>query len=155
MTQWKGWTPMPAAEVAMDRRLLPDRRQRPTTLWSALRWRGRRRGFRRHGEGQNSFVDCPAPTTVALVLGVIVLSASDALLTLLHLGNGGGEANPLMAFTLNYGHTTFVGLKMAVTCLGAWVLGALQQFVLARFVLYFLIVVYTVIMGMHAAIWLA
>ncbi len=80
-------------EAQLDRRQLPDRRQHPTSLWQAMRWRGRRRGFRRAGEGMNAYVDCVAPRGVALVLMVLIASTLDAWLTIAHLQQGGQEAN--------------------------------------------------------------
>ena len=68
-----------------------------------------------------------------LVLWVTVCSAVDALLTLLHIANGGGEANPVMALAINHGHSTFINLKISVTCLGSW--DWRQQFPLAYLVL--------------------
>jgi uncharacterized protein DUF5658 len=131
-----------------------DRRQRPTPWWSAMRLHGRRRGFRRAGEGCQGFIDCPSSYVAMLVLWVTVCSAVDALLTLLYIANGGGEANPVMALAITYGHGTFVGLKMSVTGLGSWTLSVLQQFPLAYLVLHILTAIYLVIMGMHASIWL-
>ena len=119
-----------------------------------MRLRGRRQSFRRAGEGCQGFVDCPSSHVTMLVLWVTVCSAADALLTLLHIANGGGEANPVMALAINYGHSTFMSLKMSVTCLGSWVLSVLQQFPLAYLVLHVLTAIYLVIMGMHASIWL-
>jgi hypothetical protein len=55
---------------------------------------------------------------VALLFFVLGASALDALCTLLFLQRGGQEANPFMAFILSYGHTSFVGLKMALTGVG-------------------------------------
>ena len=72
-------------EPSLDRRWLLDRRHRPTTLWSALRWQGRRTGFRRAGEGHQAYVDGLARPTVVLALCVVGGSLLDALLTLLHL----------------------------------------------------------------------
>jgi hypothetical protein len=89
-----------------------------------------------------------------LVLWVTVCSAVDALLTLLYIANGGGEANPVMALAITYGHGTFIGLKMSATGLGSWALSVLQQFPLAYLVLHILTAIYLVIMGMHASIWL-
>jgi hypothetical protein len=134
----------------VKQRTRPDRRVRPTSCWSTLRLRGRRKGFRRAGEGRYGYVDCPAPSVIALVLWVTVCSALDALLTLLYMANGGGEANPLMALALNYGDATFVSLKMSVTCVGTWLLSVLQQFPLAYIVLYGVTLMYLGIMGIHA-----
>ena len=103
---------------ALERRRLADRRTRPTTRWSALRWQGRRTGFRRAGEGRHGYVDGLARRTVALTLLVVVGSVLDAILTLLHLEDGGSEANPLMHVALTHGPTAFVVLKL-VAYLGA------------------------------------
>lgn len=138
----------------MEQRQHSDRRSRPTPWWSTMRLRGCRRGFRRASEGYNGFVDCPSSYVTTLVLWVTVSSACDALLTLLHIANGGGEANPVMALAMTYGDSMFVGLKMSVTCLGSWALSVLQQFPLAYLVLHLLTAIYVVIMGMHASIWL-
>src|SRR5262245_24574795 len=77
--------PVPSATGADERRGGSDRRARPTTLLSALRWKGRRRSFRRAGEGRRGYVDRLAPATVAIALFIVVCSILDALFTLLHL----------------------------------------------------------------------
>jgi len=133
-----------------DRRTLPDRRAHPTTLWGALRWHGRRRGFRRAQEGQRTYVDCPAPRVIVLTLGVFLASLVDAGLTLRQLAQGGSEANTLMAWALTKGDTLFLGLKSGLTGLGVWCLAAHQQFTLARRGLYGLALVYGALLGYHA-----
>jgi uncharacterized protein DUF5658 len=131
-----------------ERRVLLDRRARPTTLWSVLR--GRRRGFRRAGEGHGAYVDCPAPHVVVLTLGVFLASLGDAGLTLHHLAQGGSEANMLMAWALSKGDTPFLGLKIGLTGVGVWCLAAHQQYTLARYGLYSLALVYGVLLSSHA-----
>jgi hypothetical protein len=84
----------PGHEPSLERRHVADRRARPTTLWSALRWRGRRTGFRRAGEGHYTYVDVLARRTVVLALLVFGGSLLDALCTLRHVHQGGQEANP-------------------------------------------------------------
>jgi hypothetical protein len=76
-------------------------------------------------------VDCLAPRVIALVMWVLVGSALDAYLTLVHVQHGGQEANPLMACMLAYGDALFVAIKMALTGTGVWFLAAHQQFPLA------------------------
>ena len=115
----------------LDRRMLPDRRTYPTTLWSALRWHGRRTGFRRAGEGGNAYIDCPTVLVTTLALWVCLASGADAYLTLCHLQDGGHEGNPLMALVLAYGVSLFCWVKIGLTSLGMWVLAAHQQFPLA------------------------
>jgi hypothetical protein len=69
--------------------------------------------------------------------------------------NGGGEANPLMATAILRGDTHFVGLKMALTGMGAWFLAAHQGFPLAIRGLHVLAVGYVGLLLIHAAILLS
>jgi hypothetical protein len=135
-----------------DRRILSNRRAQPTTFWSALRWNGRRRGFRRTGEGRNAYVDCPAPCTVMLVLLIVCCSVLDAWLTLCHLADGGREGNPVMALALTAGPSVFLSVKMALSSLGAWILAAHQQFPLGMCGLYGLTLGYGVLLVYHGRI---
>ncbi len=142
-------------ECSVERRALPDRRVKPTTLHSVLTFRGRRGGFRRSHEGRGAFVDCPSPKVIALVIWVMISSALDALFTLVHTTAGGGEANPVMALALAYDLNLFVTVKMATAASGSWILAVLQQFMLASQGLYTLAVVYLGIMALHATLILA
>lgn len=117
-----------------------------------MRLSGRRRGFRRAGEGHCGMADCPLPSVIVLVLGITVFSALDALFTLLYIAHGGSEANPVMALALEYGSDVFVSLKMAVTCLGVWLLSVFQFVPLAYLVLQGLALMYMLVMGIHAAV---
>ena len=132
-----------------NQRQLADRRRHATSLKTALRLRGRRKGFRRAGEGVNVYVDCVAPRVIALVIGVLVCSALDAFLTGLYIERGGSEANPFMALMLIYGYTTFVSVKMALTGTGAWFLAVHQQFPLALHALYGLAFFYLALLAYH------
>jgi Domain of unknown function (DUF5658) len=136
----------------LERRGLADRRARPTTLVSAMRWQGRRKGFRRAGEGHRAYVDCLAGRIVGLAVLVCVSSVLDALLTLLHLEGGGCEANPLMYMALAYGPALFIALKLSITCVAAWFLAAHQQFPLAYRGLHGLALGYGVILAYHLAL---
>jgi len=139
-------------EPSLERRRLADRRARPTTLMSALRWKGRRKGFRRAGEGRHAYVDCLALRIVVLTVLVCVSSFLDALLTLLHLENGGCEANPLMYVVLAHGTTLFVVLKLSITCVAAWFLAVHQQFPLAYRGLHGLALSYGMLLAYHLAL---
>jgi Domain of unknown function (DUF5658) len=138
-----------------DRRGLFDRRARPTTFLSVLRFDGRRQSFRRSGEEYRAYVDCPSRRTVVLLFIILGASVLDALFTLLFIQNGGGEANPLMATAILRGDTLFVGLKMALTGMGAWLLAAHQCFPLASRGLHVLAVGYVGLLLLHAAILLS
>ncbi len=142
---------MKSITVSIERRQLPDRRQ-PVSFWSSLRLHGRRRGFRRVGEGKNLYVDCPEPRVIILTLLVTLGSAVDAFFTLLYLQNGGSELNPVMRFTLNYSVTAFLGLKIGLTNLCAWFLAVHQQFPLAFRALHGLALVYLLLLGIHVGL---
>ena len=85
------------------------------TFWRALRWQGRRTGFRRAGEGHQAYVDGLARQTMVLALFVVMGSLLDALLTLRYLQDGGGEANPLMRLALAHSQTLFLAVKIGLT----------------------------------------
>jgi hypothetical protein len=145
----------PAETPATERRQQADRRSRPTSLWSALGFKGRRKAFRRAGEAHHAYVDCPAPRVV-LLLGVVLLSSLlDAVLTLLFLERGGAEANPVMALVLAYGPAPFMGLKMALTGIGVWFLAAHQHFPLAVKGLHILTGGYALLLCIHTALLLS
>lgn len=130
-----------------------DRRSRPTSFWSIFRVNGRRRSFRRSSEAFNQFIDCPSLSIITLALWVTFASALDALLTLIYISNGGGEANPFMDMMLAYGNRTFVVVKMCLTCAGAWALSAMQLFPLANRLLHGLALMYVALLGLHMLIW--
>ena len=133
----------------LERRSLADRRTRPTTFVSAIRWKGRRKGFRRAGEGCYAYVDCLARHIGDLAVLVCVCSILDALLTLLHLEDGGREANPLMHVALAYGTTLFVVLKLSITCVAVWFLAVHQQFPMAYRGLHGLALGYGMLLAYH------
>jgi hypothetical protein len=139
-------------ELPLHRRCLADRRARPTTLWSTLRWQGRRTGFRRAGEGRQVYVDCLARRTVVLALLIVVGSVLDAVLTLLHLADGGSEANPLMHLALAHGPNVFVTCKLSITGVVVWFLAVHQQFPLATRGLHGLALGYGVVLAYHLAL---
>ena len=116
------------ATVTRDRRHFPDRRRAPTPLLAVLNPRGRRRSFRRDGEGEDEYVDRLAPRTVFLVVTIVCLSCLDALFTLLYLQKGGTEANPFMELALFEGVAVFLLVKGVLTVLGVLFLAVHQNF---------------------------
>jgi Domain of unknown function (DUF5658) len=142
----------PVGVMMPERRQQFDRRMRPTRFLCIRPLRGRRRGFRRAGEAYRAYVDCPSQRTVALLLLVFGASVLDALCTLLFLQRGGAEANPVMSFFISHGATFFVGVKMALTGVGAWILAAHQHFPLAFKSLHVLAAAYLGLLFVHAAI---
>jgi hypothetical protein len=145
----------PVGVINAEQRWQPDRRAHPTTFWSALRFRGRRKGLRRAGEAYKAYVDCPPQRAIVLLFLVLGASVLDALCTLLFIQSGGAEANPLMSLVLSHGETAFVGIKIALTGIGAWVLVAHQYFPMAFRALQVMAGGYMGLLLMHAAILLS
>ena len=131
----------------VEQRLALDRRQRPTGMLAALRLKGRRRGFRRDGEGINAYTDWAEPRTALLVIFVVVASGLDALFTLFHLIDGGAtEANPVMNFALKHGVMIFLAAKVALTAFGTCFLAVHQHFPLGFKGLRILAILYAVLL---------
>ncbi|MHC4941141.1 MAG: DUF5658 family protein [Planctomycetota bacterium] len=134
----------------MEQRLDVDRRERPTPMVSRYWLRGRRRGGRRDGEAANIYVDRYAFSEMFLVVGVLVLSVLDMVLTLVHLSHGGREANPIMASALEAGgETLFIVVKLASTIVGLFVLLVHVRFKRVRPLLTFAFVLYAALFVFH------
>jgi len=138
-----------------ERRLVTDRRTRPTSLLGSLRFGGRRRGFRREGEERNRYVDQPSKEIVALSLLTVILSVLDALFTLLHLEGGGREVNPIMGLALAAGVSCFLILKVGLTGLGVVFLAIHQNFRLSRIALHGVAMAYSALLAYHSALFIA
>ncbi len=126
-----------------------DRRKRLITCMGTLRLDGRRREFRRRGEGENSYVDCPTRETITLVFTVLLCSVLDALFTLYHLHEGAFEENPFMNLALRRGAEFFVAVKMGLTGCGALFLAYHQCFRLGRNSLRWVTLSYGVLLLYH------
>jgi Domain of unknown function (DUF5658) len=137
-----------------ERRQQVDRRRR------LLSCRGLRRFYRRcigrHWQGtESTYADCLSPRVIVLVFFVVLCSALDALFTLMHVQQGGDEANPIMAMALDQGMTSFVGAKMALTGLGAVLLALHQHFWLGICGLYALALIYASLLIYHLILYTA
>lgn len=103
-----------------ERRGGGDRRERSTPLLSRFSfWGGARLAGRRRGERDNIYVDRYDRRDVGGVVVVLVLNILDAWLTLLYLGYGGTEANPVARVLLEWGTPWFLGAKslLVTACL--------------------------------------
>ena len=109
-----------------DRRLGYDRRR--LTLKTFLRGglTPRRRGSRRDTEGL-VVVDWHEPHLLFLAIMILLLSVTDAFLTLTLLMRGAEEANPLLAYVLQEHPRMFATVKMLLTGLGVVVLVAMAR----------------------------
>lgn len=109
-----------------ERRRTDDRR--------ALSWRTflfgsltpRRRGNRR-GEGVDGLLDWYEPHLLFLAIVILLMSVTDAFLTLRLIDLGASEANPIMAYLLERTPRLFITAKMLLTGTGIVVLVALAR----------------------------
>jgi len=89
---------------------------------------------------------------VALILAVFLMNVADAFFTMLWLGRGGGEANPIMDFFLDIGPWAFLVQKCVVVGIWLVVLLVHKNFRFARIGLYVSLVAYAVLMIVHSGI---
>ncbi len=80
--------------------------------------RPRRRSGRRNGDAQRVFLDWHEPRVLYLALAVLLMSCTDALLTLNILEAGGRELNGLMDWLIRQDTGFFVATKIAITGIG-------------------------------------
>lgn len=116
--QLRGTAP-PAPDLGEERRGRGERRSR---LWWSV-WYGsfnprRRRPPRRLDDSRYQSLDWYSAHLLAVSIGILLLSAVDAFLTLTLLFNGANEINPLMAPAILRGAATFAALKMGLTSVG-------------------------------------
>jgi hypothetical protein len=77
---------------------------------------GRRKKIRRNKDHQESyFLDHYSSRVFAIIIGIILLSLTDAMLTLYLIRHGAAEANPVMEHFLRYGTLTFLAAKYLLT----------------------------------------
>jgi hypothetical protein len=128
-----------------------DRRERPTRPWIGTLGPLRRIHGRRDAD-RAGYVDRYSRRDVALILAVFVMNVGDAFFTMLWLGRGGEEANPIMDFFLDIGPWAFLVQKCVVVGIWLVVLLVHKNFRFARIGLYVSLVAYAVLMIVHFGI---
>jgi len=101
-----------------ERRMGPDRRQKPADLCSSYVLRGgKRRCSRRKADRRRHLLaDSYSSLLWLKLLSLFGLSILDAYLTILLIQSGlAKEANPVMAFYLGYGPQTFIAMNLLFT----------------------------------------
>jgi hypothetical protein len=83
--------------IALDRRILKDRRKQHTRALSRFAVKGGRRGFRRiEDQERGGYVDRYGSGLFFLIVLIAGLNVVDALLTMMILEDGGWELNPIV-----------------------------------------------------------
>ena len=102
-----------------ERRARADRRHR---IWWSV-WYGsfnprRRTPPRRLDDSRFHSLDWHSSHLLAVAIGIVLLSVSDAFLTMMLLQGGADEVNPVMAALIYRSVAMFAALKMGMTSLG-------------------------------------
>ncbi len=134
-----------------DQRVIEDRRSKPTSVVSTLRFGGRRKAFRRRGEDQNRYVDCLSARAFTFALLIIALSTLDAFFTIFHLQDGGAELNPLMKLFIQSGFESFVLMKSFGVAIIACFLAIHENFKISFYGMHLLVGIYSVLLIYHSA----
>jgi|SRR5271169_3176211 len=132
--QLQGTAP-PPPDWDSERRERSDRRNR---LWWSV-WYGsfnprRRRPPRRLDDSRYHSLDWYSAHLLAVAVGILLLSATDAALTLTLLFNGYDEINPAMAPLIYRSAATFTALKMSLTSMGIVLMVFLARYRLIRLI---------------------
>jgi len=84
-------------EEKLDKRILIDRRKKPTPRWSWFTFFGRRRIFRRKSDQDKAgYVDRYSPILLFLLALILGLNIFDSLFTMIILDLGGKQSNPFV-----------------------------------------------------------
>jgi hypothetical protein len=79
-----------------------------------------------------SVCETHSPKTLAVILLIILLSITDAYLTLDLINRGAVELNPIMAYYLNHGALAFFAMKYLLTCASVIVILVIKDLYLFR-----------------------
>jgi hypothetical protein len=131
--------------------VIQDRRLRPTSFISALRFGGRRRGFRREGEGRNQYVDRLSLRAISLTSILFALSTLGAMFTRVHLENGASELNPLMEQMIQTDFQSALIIKSLGVGYAACFLAIHQNFKVSFYGMHLLTALYSVLLAYHFA----
>ena len=87
---------------------------------------------RRQDRGKLFFLDRYETTILVGIVAILILSLTDALLTLLLIEYGAIEVNPLMAFYLKISPQVFILVKYLLTSLSVFILAVFSHIIFGR-----------------------
>ncbi len=134
--------------IERDNRICADRRGAPTPIFSRYTfWGGQRKTIRRGtDEKKHLFVDIYSARLLIAVLSLIFLSCFDGFLTLFLIEKGSViEANPVMAYFMDYGALSFTLIKFSITALALTVMVIFKNLKITKYCLSLAISVYIAI----------
>ena len=111
-----------------DRRSGRERRQSQIRWYKFFLFPGNRQIVRRLDDrGRINLLDRYEPTLLISVMAVLCLSLMDGTLTLILVGQGALELNPVMRYYLTLGPVTFLMVKYGLTALALLILVGLHS----------------------------
>lgn len=127
-----------------DRRVHSDRRRQPTSISRYTFIGGRRKIITRETDKKKHLlVDLYSPPLLIMLLSLLLFNYVDTYLTLILIKQGiVVEANPFMAFYLEYGVLSFVLTKFFITAISLTILCLFKNVYIARIGLPFSIMMY-------------
>jgi hypothetical protein len=132
-----------------ERRSMPDRRRRPTPMFSRYALFGRRTVFRRPHEATNAYVDRYGPWMIGALTAIFALCILDAIFTLLYIQRGGAELNPIMKAAIEAGVVPFFLLKCGLTLPAILFLCIHKNFRHVKGILFGVLLIYAALFGYH------
>ena len=116
-----------------DQRFGGDRRRKVLPPLRYIIAGGRRRTVRRSEDSRRIVIlDRYSPKLFAIILGILVLSLLDAVLTLYLIEHGSNELNPVMAYFLKKGPLIFTVAKYVLTSIAVLIFLVLANSVIPR-----------------------
>ena len=106
----------------LERRAAADRRSQTLRSLALGSFKRRRHGPRRVEDAGFAGTDWYAPQWLAAGVLILILCVADALLTLMLLGHGALEANPVMDSVVHGDGRSFAAMKFGLTSAGVVVL---------------------------------
>lgn len=120
-------------DVFIERRSGKDRRKKSFNFLRRPFSPGRRRNLRRQADRRRFFLfDYYSPKLFYAIVLVLMLSVADALLTLLLVGEGARELNPVMAYFLAFGPNIFMISKYLLTSVSVVIVVLLNYIAIKR-----------------------
>ncbi len=133
-----------------DRRIVTDRRQKPTKSFGRYLLFGRRRSIRRKTDRKtHMYVDLYGPYLLLSLLLIILLSIFDAYFTIFHVERGAREINPLMDFVMGYGNIHFFATKYILTALCIFLLCIYKNLFITKAVIVCTLFFYLTVFANH------
>ena len=118
--------------IFIERRSGIDRRKARLGGIRQLLFNGRRSNLRRADDRRKlALLDHYSPKIFAIIVAILLLSLVDAVLTLVLISHGAVELNPVMAYFLSKGDSTFLIVKYLLTSISVTIV-ALINYVFIR-----------------------